>query len=81
MIKPLLLWVIRAYQQGVSPLLGPNCRFYPTCSHFTLQAIERHGALKGVLLGCARICRCHPFHPGGADPVPEHFSLWPTRSK
>jgi putative membrane protein insertion efficiency factor len=62
--------LIRGYQLAISPWLGRNCRFYPSCSQYTLEAIERHGALKGLWLGLRRVLRCHPFHPGGHDPVP-----------
>ncbi|MDY6790675.1 MAG: membrane protein insertion efficiency factor YidD [Thermodesulfobacteriota bacterium] len=61
---------IKAYQYLVSPILGPTCRFYPTCSEYTYQAIKRYGLAKGVYLGLKRILRCHPFNPGGIDPVP-----------
>jgi putative membrane protein insertion efficiency factor len=64
------LSLVRAYQKVVSPLLGGNCRYYPTCSHYTYEAIEIHGAAKGSWLGIKRIGRCHPFHEGGIDPVP-----------
>lgn len=70
-MKTILLWGIRFYQKHVSPLLPPACRFYPTCSHYTYQAIERYGAWRGGWMGVKRIARCHPFHPGGYDPVPE----------
>jgi uncharacterized protein len=63
--------VILAYRYGVSPLLGPRCRFYPSCSAYALEAIERHGALRGAWLATQRIGRCHPWHPGGYDPVPD----------
>ena len=63
--------LIRAYQLGLSPLLGPSCRFYPSCSHYALEAIDSHGALRGTWLTIKRISRCHPFHEGGFDPVPE----------
>jgi uncharacterized protein len=70
-MRHVLKFLIRAYQLALSPLLGPRCRFYPSCSHYTLEAIESHGALRGSWLGAKRICRCHPFHEGGFDPVPK----------
>ena len=71
MIKKLLLFMIRCYQVGISPLLGNHCRFLPTCSAYTHEAISKHGALKGIFLGVKRILKCQPFHPGGYDPVPD----------
>ena len=69
-MRHLLIALIRGYQVAISPWLGRNCRFYPSCSQYTLEAIERHGAVKGLWLGVRRVSRCHPFHPGGHDPVP-----------
>jgi putative membrane protein insertion efficiency factor len=66
----ILTGLIRFYQLVISPGLPPSCRFYPSCSEYTLQAIAKYGALKGLWLGVKRIARCHPFHPGGYDPVP-----------
>jgi putative membrane protein insertion efficiency factor len=67
--QALSITLIRAYQILISPFLPGSCRFYPTCSEYTLTAIRQHGAAKGVLLGIRRLLRCHPFHPGGYDPV------------
>ncbi|HUN27634.1 MAG TPA: membrane protein insertion efficiency factor YidD [Steroidobacteraceae bacterium] len=64
-------FLIRLYQWTLSPLLGPRCRFYPSCSNYALTAIHRFGLARGSWLAARRICRCHPFHPGGFDPVPE----------
>ncbi len=65
-----LILLIRGYRLMISPLLPSACRFYPTCSQYMSEAIETHGAAKGVWLGLKRLCRCHPFHAGGSDPVP-----------
>jgi uncharacterized protein len=67
--QALSITLIRAYQIFISPFLPGSCRFYPTCSEYTLTAIRQHGAVKGVFLGIRRLMRCHPFHPGGYDPV------------
>ncbi len=66
--------LIRAYQYALSPVLGASCRFYPSCSEYACQAIKRHGPLNGLLLALKRILRCHPFHPGGVDPVPRRIT-------
>ncbi|MBY0122856.1 membrane protein insertion efficiency factor YidD [Bacillus sp. S/N-304-OC-R1] len=71
MLKKFLLSIIRFYQIVISPLKPPTCRFYPTCSHYGLEAVQRFGAIKGGWLTIKRIIKCHPFHPGGFDPVPE----------
>lgn len=70
-MKQILIGIIRFYQKFISPLKPPTCRFYPTCSHYGLDAMKTHGALKGTWLTVIRILKCHPFHPGGFDPVPE----------
>jgi putative membrane protein insertion efficiency factor len=69
-MRALILFLIRGYQRLLSPLLGPRCRFYPSCSQYTRVAIERFGVLRGGWLGLRRILRCHPLNPGGHDPVP-----------
>lgn len=69
-MKALLLALLRGYRYAISPLLGRNCRFVPSCSEYAMEAVERHGAAKGGWLAARRVCRCHPFNPGGYDPVP-----------
>lgn len=69
-MKRLLIGLLRAYQYAVSPLLGRSCRFFPTCSDYAVEAIGRYGAIKGSYLSLRRVLRCHPWHPGGYDPVP-----------
>lgn len=66
----LLLALIRFYQYAISPMLGRRCRFYPSCSEYTAEAVQKYGAIQGTSLGLKRISRCHPFNPGGFDPVP-----------
>lgn len=80
MLKKSLLALVKWYQKRISPLSPPSCRYRPSCSHYMIGAIEKHG-LKGVLMGIARILRCHPFVTGGDDPVPEHFSLRRQKSE
>lgn len=69
-MKSLLLALLRAYQYALRPMLGANCRFAPSCSDYAREAIERHGALAGIWLAMRRVARCHPYRPGGYDPVP-----------
>ena len=71
MIKSLLLGLIGLYRYGISPMLGRTCRFHPSCSEYAMDAIRAHGALRGTWLALTRVGRCHPFNPGGYDPVPE----------
>ncbi|MFC4297253.1 membrane protein insertion efficiency factor YidD [Castellaniella hirudinis] len=67
----LLIGLVRVYQLGISPLLGRNCRFHPSCSQYAVEALRTHGALRGIWLTLCRLGRCHPRHPGGYDPVPQ----------
>lgn len=73
MFKTPALWLLRGYKRLISPFLGQNCRFYPSCSTYTYQAIDRFGVLRGGWLGARRILRCHPLNPGGLVPVPDHY--------
>jgi putative membrane protein insertion efficiency factor len=70
MMKWLLISLIRVYQYAISPFLGRSCRYFPSCSAYAVEAVEKHGAIKGGWLSAKRISRCHPWHPGGYDPVP-----------
>ena len=70
-MKKILILLIRFYQKFISPMFPAKCRFYPTCSQYTLEAIKEYGAIKGTYLGIKRISKCHPFHEGGYDPVPK----------
>ncbi|MDR0300448.1 MAG: membrane protein insertion efficiency factor YidD [Streptococcaceae bacterium] len=74
-MKKVLIFLVQGYKRWISPMLPPSCRYYPTCSTYMIQAIQKHGAFKGLLMGTARIMRCHPFVHGGMDYVPDHFSL------
>ncbi len=69
-MKAVLLALIRGYQYLFRPLMGAHCRFYPSCSDYAREAVERHGTIKGSWLALRRIARCHPYHSGGFDPVP-----------
>ena len=76
-MKTALRFLLRGYQRWISPALPPACRYQPTCSHYALEAVERHGALRGSLLAGWRVVRCHPFVRGGYDPVPRSKPLPP----
>jgi uncharacterized protein len=78
MLQKVFISLIRFYQVVISPIKPPTCRFYPTCSHYGLEAIKRFGPIKGSLLTIKRIGKCHPLHPGGIDPVPDE---WTKRKK
>jgi uncharacterized protein len=69
-MKALLLFMLRAYQYAIRPMMGANCRFSPSCSAYAHEAVERYGVAKGAWLAARRVARCHPYHPGGYDPVP-----------
>lgn len=69
-MKGFLVALLRAYQYAISPLLGRNCRYVPSCSEYAAEAVQKYGAARGGWLGLKRVCRCHPWHPGGYDPVP-----------
>lgn len=76
-MKALLLTALRFYRRAISPLLPPACRFQPTCSRYAIEAIETHGAIRGSWLATKRVAKCHPFHPGGYDPVPGRSEALP----
>jgi putative membrane protein insertion efficiency factor len=69
-MQRVILVILAGYKQFISPLLPPSCRFHPTCSEYMMEAVRRYGPRHGVWLGLRRLARCHPFHPGGLDPVP-----------
>lgn len=69
-VSKVLSLIVKGYRNGVSPMLGMHCRFHPSCSAYALEALERHGTARGVWLALKRLTRCHPWHPGGYDPVP-----------
>jgi len=76
-VRSILKAILRGYRYLISPMLGPNCRFYPSCSCYAEEAIELHGTLKGSYLAARRLLRCHPWHPGGFDPVPPRVCAKP----
>ncbi|MES2757358.1 MAG: membrane protein insertion efficiency factor YidD [Pseudomonadota bacterium] len=69
-MSKLLVWLLRAYQLLLSPMMGQSCRFYPTCSNYAIEAVRTHGAARGAWLSARRVCKCHPWHDGGVDLVP-----------
>ncbi|MDP1834392.1 MAG: membrane protein insertion efficiency factor YidD [Chlamydiales bacterium] len=69
-MKWFFILLIKLYQWCISPFIGPVCRFYPSCSHYAVESFQKHGSIKGFFLTGKRICKCHPWHPGGHDPVP-----------
>ncbi len=80
-MKHILKILILFYKKFISPVLPSSCRFYPTCSSYSLQAIEKYGAIKGSWLAIKRISKCHPFHKGGYDPVPESLNKFSTNKR
>lgn len=70
-MQRILIGILRGYQLLISPVLGQHCRFYPSCSHYAIKAVRLHGVLRGGWLAVRRVVRCHPWHAGGVDPVPE----------
>ena len=78
-LKFVLIWAIKIYRAVISPIFPPSCRFYPTCSEYSIAAIRRHGAFWGGLMALWRVLRCNPFVRGGEDPVPKTVNEWKTR--
>jgi putative membrane protein insertion efficiency factor len=70
-MRRIVIFLIKLYQTVLSPFLGQHCRFYPSCSEYSLEALEKHGVFRGLWLSIKRLSRCHPWHEGGVDPVPE----------
>jgi putative membrane protein insertion efficiency factor len=80
MLARVIIWLVKLYQRAISPLLGPVCRFEPSCSRYAVACLEMHGAARGGLLSIVRLCKCHPFHPGGFDPPPPKAQALSSRS-
>lgn len=78
-MKKIIILILIAYKKTISKILPPACRFYPTCSEYTLEAVKKHGAFKGIFLGVRRILKCNPFHPGGVDLVPDEFHFFKNK--
>jgi hypothetical protein len=76
MVARALVLLVTLYQRTISPWLRSGCRFEPSCSRYAVACLESHGAIRGVLLSFVRVCKCHPFHPGGYDPPPESSRGW-----
>lgn len=72
MLSQLFIKLIKGYQKYISPMMAPHCRFTPTCSQYALESFQRHGVVRGLILSTKRILKCHPFHAGGVDPVPDN---------
>ncbi len=70
-MQKILIWIVKGYRYVLSPYLGSHCRYHPSCSSYAITALERHGFVKGVSLSVKRVLRCHPWHEGGFDPVPD----------
>ena len=79
-MKRFFLWMLRGYRRWISPAKRPCCRYYPTCSAYAVESIEKHGALRGGWLAIRRVFRCHPFHEGGYDPVPDVYPIGGSRA-
>lgn len=80
-MKRVVEFIIKAYRKYISPLKWPCCRYYPTCSQYALEAVEKHGAVKGLILAAWRLLRCNPYSRGGVDHVPEKFHLYTLKSE
>ncbi|ATP37792.1 MULTISPECIES: membrane protein insertion efficiency factor YidD [Ligilactobacillus] len=76
-----IIFLIRCYQKYISPMFPPTCRYYPTCSNYAIDAIKKHGVVKGIIMGIFRILRCNPFVEGGVDVVPEKFTIFRNDDK